>query len=113
MRGGEEARGGTHRVVGGQRFDVEDVDAGPGDPALVQGGQKSRLVDDGRPRGVDQLRGRLEEGELGGSEQARVRSLSARWTETKSLLARRSSRDGVSSAPTSSVGAGTLVDRVE
>lgn len=56
-------------MAGGQRLDVEDVHTGARDTALVQRGEQGVLVDDRRTRGVDQIRRRLQQGELGRAEQ--------------------------------------------
>src|SRR5215470_5067859 len=63
VRGDHRVRELAERVVERQRLLVEDVEAGAGDGPVPQGPDEGRLVDDGAPRGVDEVRGRLHEGE--------------------------------------------------
>jgi hypothetical protein len=64
MRRGEHVRQGPQLVVGRERLDVEDIQAGTGQPALPERRYQRLAVHDGSPGGGDQL------GRLPGAEQA-------------------------------------------
>ena len=60
-------------VLGVDRLLLVDVDAGPGDLPLLEGGGQGALVDDAPPGGVDQDGGGLHQGQLGPRSPPRLR----------------------------------------
>ena len=57
------------RVIGGQRFDLEDVECGAGNVFLLQSSSEILQIDDGAAADVDQIRGGLHLAKLLGAEQ--------------------------------------------
>ena len=57
-------------MIGGQRFLVEDIEGRPGDAPVLQYVDQGGLVDDGAARGVDEVRRRLHQRELGRADDA-------------------------------------------
>ncbi len=58
------------RIVERQRLDLEDIEAGAGDPPLAQRGRQRRLVDQLAPADVDEVRRRLHQRQLRRADQA-------------------------------------------
>ena len=56
-------------IIGGKRLDLEDIESRAGDPAIAQGGHQRLLVDQLAPADVDEIRGRLHQGQLRRADQ--------------------------------------------
>src|SRR4051812_2860508 len=66
----QQARLPPGRVVGRRRLRLEDVEAGPGEPAVGERGEQSLLVERLGAADVDDERGRWQGGELRAADDA-------------------------------------------
>ena len=57
-------------MIGGQRLDIEDIEAGAGDLAALDRLDQGVFVDDGPPRGIDEIGARLHVGQCLGVDGA-------------------------------------------
>ncbi|GAA1304111.1 hypothetical protein GCM10009591_07310 [Brachybacterium tyrofermentans] len=69
MRGEHHVLQREQGAAGRERLDLEDVEPGPGDRAVLQGGDQGRLIDHGAAGDVDEECGVLHPGQLRGTDQ--------------------------------------------
>ena len=80
-------------IVGRERLDLEDIEAGAGDLAIAQGGHQRLLVDQLAAADVDEVRRRLHQGQLRRADHPARRGVSRQCRLTKSDSRKTSSSD--------------------